>query len=356
MKNVIKESIGKLVDGADLSYEESTASMKEIMSGAATTAQIGALLTALRMKGETADEITAFTKVMKECCHRIHPHVKGRIIDTCGTGGDKIKTFNISTTAAFIVAGADVAVAKHGNRSVTSKSGSADLLEQLGLNLNMDPKSVEKAIENVGIGFMFAPAFHPAMKYAIGPRREVGIRTVFNVLGPLTNPANANAQLLGVYDRKLTEPLAYSLKNLGCEEAMVVHGLDGLDEISTIGKTAISWLRKNEVNTREMVPKDFGVKLATIDDIKGTTPEESAEITFKILYGCADADDPKRQIVQVNGAAAIIVAGKAEDFGYGMELAHKSIECGAAYKKLKALIKFSQGDLSKLEQLESKHG
>jgi anthranilate phosphoribosyltransferase len=352
---VIKESIRKLVNGGDLTHEESTESMKEIMSGGATTAQIGAFLTALRMRGETAAEITAFTTVMKQCCHRIHPYVKGRLVDTCGTGGDKIKTFNISTTAAFVAAGAEVAVAKHGNRSVTSKSGSADMLERLGLNINMDPESVENAIENVGVGFMFAPAFHPAMKYAIGPRREVGIRTVFNVLGPLTNPADANAQLLGVYDCRLTEPLAYSLKNLGCEEAMVVHGLDGLDEISTIGRTVVSWLRRDEINTKEMAPKDFGVKLATIEDIKGTTPEESAEITFKILYG-TEADDPKRQIVHVNGAAAIIVAGKAEEFSSGMELAHESIDSGAAYKKLRGLIKFSQGDLSKLEQLESKYG
>ncbi len=353
---MIKETIDKLVNGADLTYEESTASMKEVMSGAATNAQIGAFLTALRMKGETADEITAFTTVMKECCHRIHPNVNGRLVDTCGTGGDKIKTFNISTTAAFVVAGADVAVAKHGNRSVTSKSGSADVLERLGLNLNMDPEAVERAMEKGGIGFMFAPAFHPAMKYAIGPRREVGIRTVFNVLGPLTNPADANAQLLGVYEGGLTEPLSYSLKNLGCEEAMVVHGLDGLDEISTIGKTRISWLRNTEVTTREMAPQDFGVKRAKIEDIKGTTPEESAEITFKILYGSCDSGDPKREIVQVNGAAAIIVAGKAEDFGYGIELAHESIESGAAYKKLKELVKFSDGDLSKLEQLETEHG
>ena len=352
---MIKESIRKLVNGADLTYEESTASMKEIMSGAATNAQIGSFLTALRMKGETADEITAFTAVMKEYCHRIHPSVKGRLVDTCGTGGDKIKTFNISTTAAFVVAGADIAVAKHGNRSVTSKCGSADVLERLGLNLSMTPNDVEKAIENVGVGFMFAPAFHPAMKHAIGPRREVGIRTVFNVLGPLTNPADANAQLLGVYDPRLTEPLAYSLKNLGCEEAMVVHGLDGLDEISTIGKTVISWLRRGEVTTREMAPKDFGVKLAKIEEIKGTTPEESAGITFKILHGCIDADDPRREIVQVNGAAAVIVAGKAEDFGYGIEVAHESIESGAAYRKLKELIKFSHGNLSKLEQLETEH-
>jgi len=207
----------------------------------------------------------------------------------------------------------------------------------------------------VGVPLMFAPAFHPAMKYAIGPRREIGIRTVFNVLGPLTNPAEANAQLLGVYNPQLTEPLAYSLKSLGSEEAMVVHGVDGLDEISTIGKTAISWLKNGEVTTREMAPKDFGVKQAKIEDIKGTTPEESAAITFKILNGYCDSDDPRREIVQVNGAAAIIVAGKAEDFGYGMELANESIESGAAYRKLKELVKFSGGDLSKLEQLETEH-
>jgi len=352
---MIRESIQKLVNGADLTYEESTAVMKEIMSGEATNAQIGAFLTALRTKGETSEEITAFTKVMKECCHRIHPQVKGRLVDTCGTGGDKIKTFNISTTAAFVVAGAYITVAKHGNRSVTSKCGSADVLERLGLNLNVDHKVVEEAIEKVGVGFMFAPAFHPAMKYAIGPRRELGIRTVFNVLGPLTNPADASAQLLGVYDPRLTEPLAYSLKSLGCEEAMVVHGLDGLDEISTIGKTRISWLRNGEVTTKEMSPKDFGTKRAKLEDIKGTVPEESAELAFKILYGYVDANNPRREIVQVNGAAAIIVAGKAEDFGYGIELAKESIESGAAYKKLKELVKFSSGDLSKLEQLEKKH-
>jgi anthranilate phosphoribosyltransferase len=352
---VIKENIRKLVNGADLTHEESAASMKEIMSGEATNTQIGAFLTALRMKGETSDEITAFTSVMKQCCNRISPKVKGRLVDTCGTGGDKIKTFNISTTAAFVVAGADVAVAKHGNRSVTSKCGSADVLEKLGLNLSIDPAEVERAIEEVGVGFMFAPAFHPAMKYAIGPRREVGIRTVFNVLGPLTNPADANAQLLGVYDPRLTEPLAYSLKSLGSEEAMVVHGLDGLDEISTIGKTRISWLKEGNVTTKEMGPKDFGIKTAKIEEIKGTSPEESAEITFKILNGCLDTTDPKREIVQVNGAAAIIVSGKAEEFGYGMEVAKESIESGAAYRKLKELIKFSHGDLSKLEQLETEH-
>jgi anthranilate phosphoribosyltransferase len=352
---MIKNLIQQLVEGSDLTYEESTAAMKEIMSGEATNAQIGAFLTALRLKGETSEEITAFTSVMKDCCNRIRPKVTGRLVDTCGTGGDKLKTFNISTTAAFVAAGSGVAVAKHGNRSVTSKSGSADVLERLGLNLNIKPEEVEQAIEKVGIGFMFAPAFHPAMKYAIGPRRELGIRTVFNVLGPLTNPADANAQVLGVYDPKLTEPLANSLKSLGCQEAMVVHGLEGLDEISTIGKTRISLLRNGEVTTKEMPPEEFGVKKAKLEDIKGTTPEESAEITFKILKGIVKADDPKREIVQVNSAAAIIVAGKAEDFSSGIEAAKESINSGNAYKKLKELVEFSDGDVSKLEMLEKKY-
>jgi anthranilate phosphoribosyltransferase len=353
---MIREGIKKLIDGTNLTFEESQEIMREVMSGKATNAQIAAFLTALRMKGETVEERVASAAVMNEHCRRIHPRVEGRLVDTCGTGGDKIKTFNISTTAAFVVAGAGVAIAKHGNRSVTSKSGSADVLERLGLNLNMEPEAVQGTIEQVGVGFMFAPAFHPAMKYAIQPRREIGIRTIFNILGPLTNPASANAQLLGVYDPKLTAPIAYALKELGCEEAMVVHGLDGLDEISTLGRTAIAWLKEGKVATMETAPKDFGVKQARIEDIKGTTPDESAEILFKILNGYCAVDDPKTEIVLVNSAAGIIVGGKAEDFSYGMDVARKSIESGAAYKKLKALIKASGGDLSKLEELELKYG
>jgi anthranilate phosphoribosyltransferase len=353
---MIKESIQKLIDEANLPFEESQGIMREIMSGEATKAQIAAFLTALRMKGETVEELIAFAEVMRERCLRIHPRVQGRLVDTCGTGGDKTKTFNVSTAAAFVVAGAGVTIAKHGNRSVTSRSGSADVLEKLGLNLKMSPEMVQATIEQVGVGFMFAPAFHPAMKYAVEPRREIGIRTVFNVLGPLTNPASANAQLLGVYDQKLTEPLAYALKKLGCEEAMVVHGLDGLDEISTLGQTAIAWLREGEVATMETAPKDFGVKKARIADIKGTTPDESAKILFKILNGNCAVDDPKTEIVLVNSAAGILVGGKAEDFSYGMTVARKSIESGAAYKKLKALIHASGGDLSKLEELERRYG
>jgi anthranilate phosphoribosyltransferase len=353
---MIREGIQKLIDGANLPFEEAQSIMREVMSGNATNAQIAAFLAALRMKGETVEELIAFAEVMREHCHQIHPRVQGRLVDTCGTGGDKIKTFNISTAAAFVVAGAGVALAKHGNRSVTSKSGSADVLERLGLNLKMEPEAVQATIEQVGVGFMFAPAFHPAMKYAIQPRREIGIRTVFNVLGPLTNPASANAQLLGVYEAELTTPMAYALKKLGCEEAMVVHGLDGLDEISTIGKTAVAWLKEGEVATMELAPKDFGVKTARIANIRGTTPEESAEILFTILNGHCAVDDPKTDIVLVNSAAGIIVGGKAEDFSYGMALARKSIESGAAYKKLKALVRASGGDLSKLEELELKYG
>jgi anthranilate phosphoribosyltransferase len=353
---MIREGIQKLIQKTNLTFDESQEIMREVMSGKATNVQIAAFLTALRIKGETVEELIALATVMRERCRRIHPRIEGRLIDTCGTGGDKIKTFNISTATAFVVAGVGISIAKHGNRSVTSKSGSADVLEILGLNLKMELETVQKTIEQVGVGFMFAPAFHPAMKYAVEPRREIGIRTVFNLLGPLTNPASANAQLLGVYDPKLTTPMAYALKKLGCEEAMVVHGLDGLDEISTLGRTLIAWLKEGEVTTIETTPKDFGVKQARIADIKGTTPDESADILFTILNGHCAGDDPKTEIVIANSAAGIIVGGKAENFSYGMELARKSIENGSAYKKLKALIKASGGDLTKLEELESKYG
>lgn len=353
---MIREGVQKLVDNKDLTLEESQVIMREIMSGKAASSQIAAFLTALRMKGETVDELIAFASVMREHCRRIHPRVQSRLVDTCGTGGDKTKTFNISTAAAFVIAGAGVAIAKHGNRSVTSKSGSADVLEKLGFNLSMTPEEVQNSIEKIGVGFMFAPAFHPAMKYAIKPRKEIGIRTVFNILGPMTNPASANAQLLGVYDHTLTGTMAHVLKRLNCEEAMVVHGLDGLDEISTLGKTAIAWLKEGEVTTMEVTPKDFGVKQARIEHIRGTTPEESAEILFKILNGVCTVDDPKTEIVLVNSASGIMVGGKAEDFNYGMAAARRSIDSGAAYKKLKALIQASGGDMSKLEELESKYG
>ncbi len=329
--------------------------MKEIMAGAATQAQTAAFLTALRMKGETVEEIVAFAEVMRENCLQIHPRVAGRLVDTCGTGGDRVKTFNVSTAAAFVAAGAGVSIAKHGNRSFTSQSGSADVLEKLGVNLNVEPAAVACVIEQVGIGFMFAPAFHPAMKHAAQPRKELGIRTVFNLLGPLTNPARANAQVIGVHDQALTTKLAYALKSLGCEEAMVVHGLDGLDEISTTGKTAIAWLREGEVATLEASPQDFGVAPAQPAELKGGTPQENAEMLFHILRDRTSARDAKKDLVLVNAAAGIIVGGAAEDFGYAMNVACKSVDSGAAYEKLKNLIKASGGDLSRLEELENKY-
>lgn len=349
---MIRENIQTLVDGGNLSSEESRDVMREIMSGQATNAQIAAFLTALRIKGENVDELVAFAQIMRENSLRIKPKVQGRLVDTCGTGGDKLKTFNISTASAFVIAGAGVAIAKHGNRSVTSKSGSADVLERIGVNLSMEPEAVKKAIEQVGIGFMFAPAFHPAMKYAVAPRKEVGIRTVFNLLGPLTNPACANAQLLGVYDAKLTVQVANALNRLGCEEAMVVHGLDGIDEVSTLGKTVISHLKNGDIRTFETSPKELGVKQSKLEDLLGGAPEENACILLKILSGRCAHSDSKVEIVLINSAAGLIVGGKAENFKEGLELARESIRSGAAYGKVKALVKLSGGDLSKLEELE----
>ena len=352
---MIREGIEKLIDGNSLTIHESGEIMREVISGKATSSQTAAFLTALRMKGEAVEELIAFARVMRENSFQIHPHVQGRLVDTCGTGGDKLKTYNVSTAAAFVIAGAGVAVAKHGNRAVTSKSGSADVLEKLGLNLQLDPEQTKDVIEKVGIGFMFAPAFHPAMKYAAEPRREIGIRTVFNLLGPLTNPACANAQLLGVYDSKLTLPVAYALNRLGCEEAMVVHGVDGLDEISTVGRTSIACLKNGEVTELQVLPRDFGVKKASINSLKVETPDECAETLFRVLSGNLSLDDSKTEFALVNSAAGIIIGGKAEDFKGAVEMARESIRSGAAYAKLKALILASNGDMQKLEEYECKY-
>jgi anthranilate phosphoribosyltransferase len=351
---MIREGIQKLIEGSNLTFEESSEIMREVMSGKTSNAQTAAFLTALRMKGESVEELIAFASVMRSNCCTIHPKVQGRLVDTCGTGGDKIKTFNVSTVAAFVIAGTGISVAKHGNRAVTSKSGSADVLEKLGLNLNLEPIAVQGLIEKVGVGFMFAPAFHLAMKYSAETRREIGIRTVFNLLGPLTNPACADAQLLGVYDPKLVVPMANALAKLGCEEAMVVHGLDGLDEISTVGKTVIAHLKRGKVTKSEFVPEDFGVKKAKVTDLQSSTAEESAETLFKILLG-KTTDDAKVDFVIVNSAAGIIVGGKADNFKEGMEKSRESIVSGDAYGKLKDLVKASGGSLQKLEELESKN-
>lgn len=352
---MIREGIVKLSDGHRLTYDESQAIMKQIMNDEATDAQIAAFLTALKLGGETAQEIAAFAATLREYCRCIRPRVAGRLVDTCGTGGDRVKTFNISTAAAFVVAGAGAPVAKHGNRSVTSRSGSADVLEALGLRLDLTPRRVEGIIESTGIGFIYAPVFHPAMRRVVGPRREIGIRTVFNVIGPLTNPANAEAQLLGVYDARITGLMAEALRKLGSVETMVVHGLDGLDEISTIGRTKISWLRDGEVIDLEVGPEDFGVKRCGREAISGYPPAESALVLFKVLYGVFPEGDPRRDIVLANASAGLVVAGRAASLMEGMELAREAIDSGAAYGKLRSLVEASGGTTSKLEELERRN-
>ncbi|MDP6613197.1 MAG: anthranilate phosphoribosyltransferase [Candidatus Hydrothermarchaeota archaeon] len=342
----MKEFIIKLIDGEDLSTEEAEKAMKAIMGGEATQAQIGSFLTALRMKGETMKEISACARIMRDFSERITPRVRGTLVDTCGTGGDEIKTFNISTIAAFIAAGAGIPIAKHGNRSVTSKAGSADLLEVLGVRIDCPPKEVQRCIEKAGIGFMFAPIFHKAMKYAIGPRKEIGVRTVFNVLGPLTNPANAQAQILGVFNAGLTSRLAGALGSLDVEKALVVHGLDGLDEISTFGSTQITELSPEGIRTYRVKPEEFGLRRASIGDLTGGDADYNAGVTIDLLKNCVKG--PKRDVVALNAAAAIYVGGKAESIGEGISLAEESIDSGKAYLKLAMLVRETGGDLSKL--------
>src|SRR3989304_7893525 len=349
---MIKEGIQRVVDNENLSSEESELIMKEIMNGEATPSQISSFLTALRMKGETIEEIVSFVTVMRKFAKQIKPKVTGRLLDIVGTGGDKIKTINVSTPAALLAAGAGVSVAKHGNRSFTSKCGSADLLEKFGLNLESSPILVEKSIETIGIGFMFAPIFHQSMKHVMGTRREIGIRTVFNILGPLTNPAEINSQLVGVYDESLVKPLAEVLPRLGLKEGIVEHGLDGVDEISTIGLTSIAWMKNGKVNSMYLNPKDFGVDKARHEDILGGTPDENAESIFKILINHREANHNHRDLILVNAAAGIVIGGLADTFNEGIELANNSIRSGSAYNKLKSLISMSEGNVSKLENLE----
>ena len=334
---MIKEAISKVVSGESLSKEEASNTMNEIMSGEATPAQIACFLTALRLKGETIDEITGCATIMREKVTRIQANTE-ILVDTCGTGGDVSHTFNISTIAALVAAGAGVRIAKHGNRAVSSQCGSADVLKALGVNTEADADKVAKCIDEAGIGFLFAPMLHPAMKYAIGPRREIGIRTIFNILGPLTNPAGAKSQVLGVYDVRLTEPLAHVLKNLGSRHVFVVHGADGLDEITTTGKTFVTELKDGEVRSFVINPEDFGVKRANKEDLIGGTVEENAKIVLDILQGEKGA---KRDVIVLNASAAIVTGGLASDFAEGIRLASESIDSGKAMKKLEALIEVS---------------
>ncbi len=333
---MVKESIHMLVNNISLSETEIADDMREIMEGKVTDAQIGAFLTALRIKGETVEEITGAAKIMREKATTIKS--PEGVLDTCGTGGDMSHTFNISTTTALIVAGAGIPVAKHGNRSVSSQSGSADVLEALGLKIDLTPEKVEKCLFETGFGFLFAPLFHPAMKYAIGPRREMGIRTIFNILGPITNPAGAKRQILGVFADKLTRTLAMVLGNLGAVNAMVVHGEDGLDEVSISGRTKVARYSDGEVKEFHIDPEDFGIWRHSIEHIRGGSKEENAGITVSILKG---EKGPRRDIVLMNAAVAVIVSGRTEDFKTAFSIAVDSIDSGRAMKKLEEVKRFT---------------
>lgn len=336
---IIQEAIAKLIEGQSLNQGEMTDVMNQIMSGEATDAQIGAFLIALRIKGESVEEISGAASVMREKATPIQTK-HSVIVDTCGTGGDHSGTFNISTTAAFVTAGAGLCVAKHGNRAATSKSGSADVLKALGVNIEATPEIMSRCLDEVGIGFLFAVSLHGAMKYAIGPRREVGARTVFNVLGPLTNPAGAKRQVIGVYSPALTETLATVLGNLGSEHVLVVHGSDGLDEMTLTGSTRVSELKNGSVSTYDVSPEDFGLSVAQASDLVGGEADENAAITLAILKG---EQGPKRDIVLLNAAAAIVAGGKASDLAEGIQVATEAIDSGKAMEKLEGLKTVSQG-------------
>ncbi|MCK4739047.1 MAG: anthranilate phosphoribosyltransferase [Deltaproteobacteria bacterium] len=330
---MIQEALKKIIEKENLSELEMVGVMEEVMTGEATPAQIGAFITALRMKGETVTEITGAARVMRSKATRIK--VAGDfVVDTCGTGGDNSNTFNISTCVAFVVAGAGITVAKHGNKSVSSRSGSADVLKSLGVNIEASTKVVEQSLSEIGIGFLFAPLLHGAMKFAAPVRRELGIRTIFNILGPLTNPAGAPYQVLGLYDKNLTEPLAEVLRNLGSKRAFVVHGDDGLDEITLTTSTKISELRDGAVKTYQVQPEDFGLDTCSPDDLLGGSPEDNAKIISDILGG---KKGPPRDVVLLNASAAIVAAGNAESFTEGVALASEAIDSGKAMKKLEGL-------------------
>jgi len=340
---MMKQAIEMIIEGLDLSLQQAAEVMNCIMDGEATQAQTGGILTALRMKGETVEEITGFAGAMREKSVKIIPKTS-MLIDTCGTGGDCTGTFNISTAAAFVVSAAGICVAKHGNRSVSSKSGSADVLEALDVNIDIPRNTVEKCIEDIGIGFMFAPHFHKAMKHVAAPRRELGIRTVFNILGPLTNPAGARYQLLGVYDEKLTEPLACVLQNLGTSRAMVVHGMDGMDEITITDKTRVAELKDGKVKSYTISPEDFGMQRADMASIKGGDSETNAGIIRAVFSGQRGA---KSDIVALNAGAAIYICGRADSLAKGVQRAQQILENGSAAIKLDEMIKYTNAILSR---------
>jgi anthranilate phosphoribosyltransferase len=333
----IREAIDKLVNRIDLSETDTVDVMNQIMTGEATPLQVASFLTALRMKGETVAEITGSARVMREKAHRVN--VDGKtVLDTCGTGGDQKGTFNISTTSAFVVAGAGVNVAKHGNRSVSSQSGSADVLGALGVKVDAPKERVEECIAKIGIGFLFAPLLHEAMKYAMEARRDIGIRTIFNLLGPLTNPAMATHQLIGIYSGELVSTIANVLKNLGSARAMVVHGLEGLDEISLCGPTKVAELRDGQVKEYILNPEQVGLRRCAMADLHGGSAEQSAVIVRGVLSG---DQGPARDVVLLNSGAALYVSGSAATIQDGIKLAAESIDTGKAQRKLEQLVELT---------------
>ncbi|SVC16805.1 uncharacterized protein METZ01_LOCUS269659 [marine metagenome] len=333
----IQEALKKVLDKLNLKEEEMILVMTQVMEGKVEDSQLGAFLTALRMKGETVEEITGAAKVMRDKAEKIKVS-QNPIIDTCGTGGDGANTFNISTTAAFVVAGCDISVAKHGNRAVSSRSGSADVLKCLGVNIEASKFTVEKCIDQIGIGFLFAPLMHGAMKHAAGVRKQLGIRTIFNLLGPLTNPAGANAQVVGIYDSSRLKQIASVLKLLGTRKAFVVHGSDGLDEITLTGETKVCELANGQISEYILKPDSFDLTACEAKDITGGTPEENADILKAILSGIKG---PKRDIVLMNASAAICASDKKESLKAAMELARESIDSGSAEQKLNDLCRLS---------------
>lgn len=330
----MKQALAKVVEGNSLTKEEARAVMTTIMEGQATPAQIGALLTALRMKGETVLEIAGFAEVMREKSIRL-PHNLTGVLDTCGTGGSGIRKFNVSTTAALICASLGVPVAKHGNRAMSGKSGSADVLEALGVNISINQEQAARCLEETGICFMFAQNYHPSMKYAAGPRRELGIRNVFNVLGPLTNPAGAEHQMMGIFDRTKTELIAGVLRELGLKRALVVGSHDGLDEISVCAPTQVSELKDGNITTYEITPEQLGLGVHTLDDIIGGEPTDNAQIAFDLLGGAKNA---YRDFVLANAGASLYVADRCATLEEGVQLAAQAIDSGAALQKLNELI------------------
>jgi anthranilate phosphoribosyltransferase len=345
---MIQDTLGKIGAGEDLTRAEADGAMEQILSGHATDLQIAELLGALRIKGETVDELVGFATAMRRYATRIFPSNYARrgepLVDTCGTGGDAKGTFNVSTAAAFVVAGAGVRVAKHGNRSISSKCGSADVLEALGVRIDLEPEQVARCIDEMGIGFLFAPAMHAATRHAMRARRELGGRTVFNLLGPLTNPAGASAQVAGVYRADYTELMARALGDLGVERAFVVHGADGLDEISIGGETGVAELRDGAVRSYTVVPEDFGLRRTPLEAILGGDANQNAQIILKVLgrSSLGHEHGPHRDIVLANAAAALVASGRATDWLDGVRLATESIDSGAASKRLEALVAFSQ--------------